>query len=232
MKRRLLKLVLLAVLAAGPGTAEPARPADPPLPVDEIVRRLQDRYDRTSDFTADFVQKVEVPALERTLESHGRVYFMRPGRMRWEFVEPEPQTIVADGKTLWIHQPDQNQVLRTPFRAAFRSQTPISFLFGVGKLEEDFEVSVTAADEEKIRLRLESRQDAEIGLLVLIVSRDTYDLRGAEVTDPLGNLTRLELANLEREVGLDDSTFRFEIPEGADVVDSPELFGEADEEMP
>ncbi|MGH7823265.1 MAG: LolA family protein, partial [Candidatus Binatia bacterium] len=77
--------------------------------------------------------------------------------------------------------------------------------------------------DERIRLRLEPRQDSEIGTLVLTVDRADYDIVGADVTDPLGNVTRLRFSNLERAVGLQDARFRFEVPPGVDVVESPDL---------
>lgn len=196
--------------------------ADSAPKVGEVVRRLQARYDATKDFTADFKQAVEAATLGKTLESSGRLFFKRPGRMRWEFVEPETQTIVADGRTLWVHQPDHQQVLKTPFRAAFQSATPVSFLFGVGKLASDFDPSLAeAASENAIRLKLVPKQAHEIGVLVLDVDRRTYDILGAEVADPLGNVTRLQFSHLKRDVGLKDSEFTFTVPPGTDVVEPP-----------
>ncbi len=190
--------------------------------VGEVVRRLQARYDSTKDFTADFSEAVEAATLGKTLESSGQVFFKRPGRMRWEFVEPEQQTIVADGQTLWVHQPDHHQVLKAPFRAAFQSATPISFLFGVGELAKDFTPSlVPIPGTDVIRLKLVPKQEHEIGVLVLDVNPQTYDIVAAEVTDPLGNVTRLKFSNLKRDVGLEDSKFTFTTPPGTDVVEPP-----------
>ncbi len=224
MKRFLSALgaAILAVLAAA--RFEPAAPASSPRPspkVDEVVRRLQQRYDATSDFTADFTQAVDVPTLGKTLTSKGRVFFKRPGRMRWEFLEPEVQTIVADGTTLWVYQPDHRQVMKAAFRAAFQSATPVTFLFGVGKLVDDFRTSLVSVTEDVLRLRLEPKRDAEIGTLVVTVNRKTYDIVGAEISDPLGNVTRLAFSNLKRGVGLTDSQFTFEPPPGVDVVEAP-----------
>jgi outer membrane lipoprotein carrier protein len=193
----------------------------PPPNVDQVVRKLQKRYDTTSDFTADFTQEVEVPTLGRKLDSSGRLAFKRPGRMRWEFLAPEKQTIVADGQTLWVYQPEHRQVLKAPFRAAFQSTTPVSFLFGVGKLASDFHASLVDASDERLRLKLVPKQDKEIGVLVLDVDPKTYDIVNAEVTDPLGNVTRLAFSGLKRGVGLKDSEFSFEAPPGTDVVEAP-----------
>ena len=189
---------------------------------DEVVKKLQARYDATSDFTADFAQVVEVSTLGQKLESKGQVYFKRPGKMRWEFTEPDAQTIVADGTTLWIYQPEHHQVLKAPFRAAFQSATPLSFLFGVGKLREDFNASLPpGTDASRIRLKLVPKQDREIGTLILDLDPKSYDIVAAEVTDPLGNVTRLAFTNLKRGVGLDDAKFKFTVPPGTDVVEPP-----------
>jgi outer membrane lipoprotein carrier protein len=211
--------------ASKPGTkkaAKPTKAAAPSSRVDRVVQRLQERYDSTPDFTADFTQAVEVPTLGKTLTSRGRVLFKRPGRMRWEFVEPEKQTIVADGKELWVYQPDHRQVLKAPFRGAFQSSTPVSFLLGVGKLSEEFQASLLPDDPKgAIRVKLVPKQSAEIGTLVLTVEPKTYDLVAAEVTDPLGNITRLTFSNLKRGVGVDDEQFVFRVPPGVDVVEAP-----------
>jgi outer membrane lipoprotein carrier protein len=217
--RRFLHVAFaVAVVAA----AVPTRAAVSAPDVGEVVRKLQSRYESTADFTADFAQQVEVKTLDQKLESRGKVYFKRPGRMRWEYLQPERQTIVADGTTLWIHQPDHNQVLKAPFRLAFRSSMPVSFLFGMGELTRDFAASIDAADGATVRLRLEPKEaESEIGLLVLTVDAATYDIRAADVTDPLGNVTRLEFSNIRRGVGLGDAEFVFRVPDGADVVEAP-----------
>ena len=189
--------------------------------VADVVQKLQKRYDSTADFTADFRQAVEVKTLGKTLETHGKVFFKRPGRMRWDFLEPERQTIVADGSTLWVHQPEHAQVLKTPFRLAFQSAMPVSFLFGVGKLAQDFDAEIASADAKRLQVRLVPKQEPEIGVLILTVDPSTYDILGAEVTDPLGNVTRLEFQNFRRDVGVADSQFVFEVPPGTDVVEAP-----------
>jgi outer membrane lipoprotein carrier protein len=213
-----------AVAAAKPKAATtPASSAAPASPkTDEAVKKLQARYDATKDFTADFTQEVDVPTLGQKLQSSGQVFFKRPGKMRWEFAEPDPQTIVADGTTLWVYQPQHHQVLKAPFRAAFQSATPLSFLFGVGKLREDFNASLLPdTDASRLRMKLVPKQDREIGTIVLDVDPKSYDIVGAEITDPLGNVTRLVFTTMKRDVGLDDAKFEFVVPPGTDVVEPP-----------
>jgi outer membrane lipoprotein carrier protein len=123
---------------------------------------------------------------------------------------------------LWVYQPEHHQVLKTPFRAAFQSATPISFLFGVGQLKDDFDATLASnGPPDVIRVKLVPKREHEIGVLVLDIDPQAYDIAGAEVTDPLGNVTRLAFSNLKRDVGLEDSQFTFEVPPGVDVVEPP-----------
>jgi outer membrane lipoprotein carrier protein len=194
------------------------------LDVNEVVRKVQERYDATHDFTADVTQEMTIVSLGKTTTMHGTVVFKKPGKMRWELSDGEPQVIVADGSTLWLYQPKEHQVLKAPFDAAFRSTTPISFLTGVGRIAQDFEVSLdgTDADGQTQYLMLVPRHDsAAVGRLRLAVARDTYDIRGAEVQDPLGNVSRLRFERSKRNVNPADDQFVFQVPPGVDVISAP-----------
>ncbi|MBI3303929.1 MAG: outer membrane lipoprotein chaperone LolA [Deltaproteobacteria bacterium] len=186
----------------------------------DLVKRLQARYDSTAGFRADFTQEVESATLGQKVESRGTVAFKKPGRMRWEFSEPQ-QTLVSDGECFWFYQPADKQVLKTPFQQAFSSSTPASFLTGVGRLDQDFTVSLTGETTDVYQLRLTPKKDAEaIGLLDLAVSAKTFDILQATITDPLGNVTRLRFSNIDRTAPLDDALFHFTAPPGVDVIEA------------
>ena len=63
---------------------------------------------------AEFTQVVTSPAREgrpaRARNSSGTFEFQRPGHFRFDYAKPFSQTIVADGKTLWLYDADLNQV--------------------------------------------------------------------------------------------------------------------------
>jgi outer membrane lipoprotein carrier protein len=193
--------------------------------LDAVVRKVQERYDTTRDFTADVTQEMTIASLGKTTSAHGTVAFKRPGKMRWDLRQGEQQVIVADGETLWLYQPSEQQVLKAPFNAAFRATTPISFLTGVGKIAQDFEVSVDPEDEKgsaEMHLVLVPRRDSSgVGRLRLTVARDSGEIRGADIHDPLGNVSRLRFEHIQRNVGLTDDQFTFQVPPGVDVISAP-----------
>ena len=221
------QLLLIAVVAAQTPTAA-APPAAPPAVVaikpgaaDEVVQKLQQRYDATRDMQADVVQEMEISSFGRKLTSKGKVYFKRPGRMRWDMNDGQRQTIVADGTYLWLYQPSEQQVYKAPFGQAFQSTTPVSFLTGIGRISDDFNVSPDGEEGPLLFLRLVPRAGEGIGVLRLGVDRKTYDILSAEVRDPMGNMTRLQFSDLKRDKGVDDDLFVFHIPQGAEVVEAP-----------
>ncbi len=210
----------LALLAAPAGSRGGDRS---PAEALAVARRVQARYEQTADLAAEFSQEMRLAAGGQVIRSHGRMFFAKPGRMRWEYQAPEPQTIVADGETLWVYQPEDRQVLRAPLRRAFQSDTPVSFLLGVARLERDFEPSLLdGAPAGVLRLRLEPRaEEGSLGTLVLEVDAETYDIRAATIRDPLGNTTRVALRQVRRNAGVDPALFRFERPPGVDVIQAP-----------
>ena len=192
--------------------------------LDAIVRKVQERYDTTRDFTADVTQEMTIASLGKTTTAHGKMAFKRPGKMRWDLTQGDEQVIVADGETLWLYQPKEKQVLKAPFDAAFRATTPISFLTGVGKIAQDFDVSADGEDEKAgvLYLMLVPRRDnASVGKLRLSVARDSGEIRGGEIHDPLGNVSRLRFDHIKRNVGLGDEQFVFQVPPGVDVISAP-----------
>jgi outer membrane lipoprotein carrier protein len=216
MTRRIAALCTLLITL--PGTALAVGDAA------DVVRKVQQRYDATRDFIADVTQEMTIASLGKTTTAHGTVAFKKPGKMRWELSNDEPQIIVADGTTLWLYQPKEHQVLKAPFDAAFHSTTPISFLTGVGRIADDFEVTLDGAggDRDPISLVLVPRHDGEtLGKLRLSVERDSYDIQRAEIQDPFGNVSRVRFEHIQRNRGLSDERFVFEVPPGVDVISAP-----------
>jgi outer membrane lipoprotein carrier protein len=220
--------------AAVPSPAGSARPARSPVAPEQgatsscpapaaVVEKLQARYDTTKAFRADFRQQTTVAAVGESEEGHGAVAFKKPGKMRWDYVVPQEQRIVSDGTTLWIYQPAERQVVKAPFKAAFVSSTPVSFLAGVGRITDDFraERDARGCSAGRIHVKLLPKNAQDLGSLALAVDAATFDIVEAAVTDPIGNVTTLSFANVQRNVDIADAEFGFTVPPGVDVIAAP-----------
>jgi outer membrane lipoprotein carrier protein len=208
----------LALLAALLSIAVPAH-ADA---LKDALARLQKRYDDTRTMRADFKQIVESKTLAGTLETKGTVAFEKPNRMRWDYEPPDAQTIIGDGETIWIYQPDLKQVIKAPLKQAFQSGTPVSFLAGLGRVERDFDASLVRDEPEQWVLRLVPKQkDSGIGAMELGVRKSDASVAEAKITDAAGTTTRILFSGEHRNVTLEPDLFHFSPPPGVDVVKPP-----------
>lgn len=187
---------------------------------DAVVEALQKSYDSTTDFVADFRQETEVKTLNRTMKAFGKLSFKRPGKMFWRYDEPKNQFVLTDGKHLYFYQPEQNQVIKSPLKNAFRGDIPLSFLLGLGNLKKDFTATLKASDDNQNVLRLEPKGEAGgYSEILLGVSKASSDILWVSVRDAASNLTTLRFSGMRKGVGIQDSLFQVKIPEGADIVE-------------
>ena len=209
---RLVLIVLGAVLLVAPAHADALKDA---------LGRLQARYESTKTMEADFQQTVESPTLAGALKTSGKVAFEKPNRMRWDYDPPDKQTIVGDGSTLWLYQPDMNQVIKAPLGEAFQASTPLTFLSGLGRVERDFNASLEHDEKDRWVLKLIPKQDAAFGTLGLTVRKDDASIAEARITDSVGTTTRIAFSNERRNARIEAGRFTFTPPAGVDVVKPP-----------
>ena len=210
-----MRWVVCLVLAAA--VVAPARADE----LADALRTLQQRYESTRTLVAKFRQEVESPTMAGKLTSNGTVSFEKPNRMRWDYAAPDRQTIVSDGETLWIYQPEEKQVLKAPLREAFQATTPVTFLGGLGHVDRDFTPTLESSADDRWVLKLVPREARGVGTLVLVVRKGDASIEEARISDPLGTTTHLALSEERRNVSLGADLFHFTPPPGVDVVRPP-----------
>ena len=210
-----MRWVVCLVLAAA--VVAPARADE----LADALRTLQQRYESTRTLVAKFRQEVESPTMAGKLTSNGTVSFEKPNRMRWDYAAPDRQTIVSDGETLWIYQPEEKQVLKAPLREAFQATTPVTFLAGLGHVDRDFTPTLESSADDRWVLKLVPREGRGVATLMLVVRKGDASIEEARISDPLGTTTRLALSDEKRNVSLGADLFHFTPPPGVDVVRPP-----------
>src|SRR5262249_49074432 len=210
----------LALLAFSSLLAIPAISGSAAENEEQVVDQLQKSYDSIADFTADFRQETELKTLNKTLKAFGKVTYKRPGKMLWRFEEPKSQWVLADGQSLYFYQPENKQVLKTPLKNAFRSNAPLTFLLGIGNLKRDFKATSKGVEGNLYVLQL-GPKDGSKGTdeITLGVDKQNYQINWSRTKDVGGNLTTVHFSNIRRGVGVNDSIFRLQVHQGADVVD-------------
>jgi outer membrane lipoprotein carrier protein len=193
---------------------------------ESVARDLQKKYDRITDFSADFVHSYRGGILKQQATEQGHLLVKKPGKMRWEYTSPEKKTFVSDGHKLYSYIPQDKQVVVSTVPADDEAPSPALFLTGKGNITRDFNVffdKVPEAPAGSIVLRLTPKKhEPEYNSLTLVVKPSTLDLFMLITVDPQGGRSVFTFTNLKENVGLADNQFVFKIPRGVDVVtDAP-----------
>ncbi len=208
--------LVLAILFIGHG---PVRAAESDPSVDAIVAGIVKRYN-VPGFSADFEQESILKAMAVTDTASGVVTVRQPGRMRWEYLVPDPQTIITDGDDLWVYRPLENQVLVGKAPALFGGGKGAGFLSNIQTIRDNF-VITTEPIENAGRYRLKlvpNRSSAELMAIELEINSATFGLVRIITFNVYGDETRIELKNVDFDKVPPESQFRFDVPAGADVV--------------
>jgi outer membrane lipoprotein carrier protein len=210
--------IALAMLLA---LALPVSAQGPTL--DDVIRGVESAYGKMTDLKGEFTQSALNKSLNQTIDAKGVVYLKRGGKLRWEYAEPTRQEIVSDGKTIWIHTPQLNQV-NTGAAPEALSGPAGSFLSGLGKLRQHFSVRFLNPAQPKdadgnVVLDLTPKQPLPtLARLVLSLDAKSYDVRKAVVYDQFDNTVTMTFTSVAINTGLPDKLFVFEPPKGTATV--------------
>jgi outer membrane lipoprotein carrier protein len=217
--------VLIEILVLDPLGSPPdlnAATDNSNLSVDQILDRVENKY-TNSEFSANFIQKSYLKAMEIMDQASGKVYIKYPGKMRWEYEKPDRQIFITDGEKLWVYRPDDNQVQVGKAPSFFKSGKGASFLSDISLVRQKFDISLKKDKQDEsdpfYYLKLTPREKTlDIAEILLMVSKQTFNVVQIISIDLYGDENRIDLLNFAFRADLDDSLFSFKIPEGVDVL--------------
>jgi outer membrane lipoprotein carrier protein len=191
----------------------------------EALKQTQKRYSQIKSLKGRFLQKSYLSALDQSETSSGEMSFLKPGLMKWVYLDPHRQTFVIRDTTLWLYQEDLNQVVIQEFEKVLVSDLPVAFLMGIGDLTKDFELQKACENRDGTVLELAPRNkkgDSENSLntFSLLIEKGSFTPKGALVTDVGSNSTSIIFSQTQvNPAGLDEKDFEAKIPSGADIDD-------------
>ena len=192
-----------------------------------LLDKIQQTYERTRALTAHFDQVATLTSLNRQQTSSGRVYIEKPHSIRWEYTQPDAQTILYDGTTLHIYTPKRHQLLQSVVDENNRTNIALLFLAGVGKLRESFAVTVLESPEPQLVYLLLMPRSSQAGFseLHIAVNTQSYFVEKLLIHDSIGNLTEIRLSSLESPTGLPAKTFELAIPPDTEILTPMDFTG-------
>lgn len=199
--RPLLVTLLVLLGIAAPLAAAPTAP-------EAAVQQLQKKYQRLHSLEFDFTQATQTSG--RTRQGSGNAVFYRPGAkesnghgvIRWDYTEPTEQTLVNDGRELFVYTPRDKQLLVTPAGemeadityALFTGAQSLLDAFTAASVDPDFQLSEPPADSEAVLLTPKEPQ-SQLKRLQLWLGADRT-IRRLLFEDHFGALTELTFTSV------------------------------------
>ncbi|MFE1600020.1 outer-membrane lipoprotein carrier protein LolA [Methylobacterium sp. ID0610] len=164
-----------------------------------VIERANAYFNGVSTLTGNFVQ---IGADGRKIG--GKLYLAKPGRLRFDYDQPSPLEVVADGTSVAVR--DRKLATQDLY---FISQTPLKFLLRERiDLARDLSVTDVSTDPGSVRISLEDRSTlGGTSRIVLVFDDAMKGLSQWRITDPQGYQTTVLLSNLQRGRPIDGMMF-------------------------
>jgi outer membrane lipoprotein carrier protein len=230
-------ILSLAWLAATWFLISVAQPTVSDVPV--LLRKFETTYHASKTMRASFLERYLDNGKEVRSEA-GVAYFARPGKMRWEYVSPEVNLYVVDGKWSWFYVPADHTVTRIRAKQSTDARTPLALLAGEMKVSRicnsvDADTAARPSDPAGVVLRCilraseNSSRAAANGQGRDVPVENNYalfelnpvngELLRVLVAEPGGVQIEFRFTNWEFGPRIEDSMFHFQAPKGVAIVD-------------
>ncbi len=212
-----------------------------------VVRAIESHYRGVKTLEAVFLETYREGQRVLRIES-GRVYLLRPRRMRWEYESPEKKLFLADGKRVWFYVPADHTASRAPMKESPDWRTPFALLTGKARLSElctrvalanpasggrpdarliaagDVLLSCTPRGEAKPESQVPSASAGAIH--EILIEADAAGQIVRVVIEQPGEIeAEIRFGDWKENVPLAEALFHFEPPPGVAIIDEPTLTG-------
>lgn len=184
---------------------------------DQAAAQLRKQLDAMNTLQGDFVQTTYNKTGVEQDSSSGNFMLMRPGKFYWKTLDPMPQLLVSNNKTIWLYDPDLETVNVREFTDDLR-QTPALLLSAdIDQLRKSFSVTLDTKDTTAEKYTLTPKVTEGMFQHLTLVFK-AGQLTEFAIQDSLGQLTRCVLSNVQRNKTLPEENFFFVPPEGVEIL--------------
>jgi outer membrane lipoprotein carrier protein len=194
---------------------------------DPLLELFEARYSSARTLQATFLERYRENGNLVRAEA-GDAYFLRPGKMRWDYQAPEKNTFLVDGKYVWFYSPADHTVTRMPVKRSEDWRTPLAFLTAhmklsrlCSKIEQARDEKPSKPDDTVYRCTLHGSGDSPLpsGRPILFELSPEGDLARIIVPQEGGIELEFSFTGWRWNPALQPSVFQFVAPRDAVLVE-------------
>lgn len=185
------------------------------------ARAVDEYYNHLQSLKSSFNEIYQAAGISRS--ESGVVWLKKPGRMRWEYREPKAKLFLVDSQNAYFYVPGERQARRTSLKKIDDIRSPLRFLLGKTKLEKELDGLSLAPDVAAIQsgdvvLRGVPKNLKDRVSEVLLEVSPTYQITRIVIQGTDGTSTDFRFSQIEANVPVADSLFRFQPPPGVAMI--------------
>lgn len=169
-----------------------------PALAQNVPQQVADHFSSVKTMTGEFVQFG--PRGEQT---GGKFYLERPGKIRFDYDEPSPVQVKADGKAVVIHNRKLDTYDMYPL-----GQTPLNLLLSDRIDLSGDRVKEVKQEAELLTIKMGDKSVFGDSTITMMFDPSTYDLRQWTITDKQGKDTSVILIGVQEGVRFENRMFR------------------------
>ncbi len=206
------------LIVAIPAHAEDIRP---------LAHAVDNHYNHLRSLQSDFTEIYRGDGPER-VES-GTLWLKKPRKMRWEYRSPNEKLFISNGQVVWFYLPAERQLRKTTLRKLDDWRSPLAFLLGKTKLENELQGLSQAVDQSPLgagntvlrgvpRNVVSQSMAGRVNEVQLEVTPSDQIVR-IVLLETDGATTEFRFAGWKENVEVGDSRFEFTPPPGVETVE-------------
>lgn len=186
-----------------------------------IIQQIETNLQSYQSLQARFEQIYTPIIVSEPSKESGRLYYLKPGLMRWEYSGQEKRIYLIKDKILWEYLPEEKQLIIYDLSAQEFNQTLLNLLSGQINIEKDYQISfIDSSSSSRIKINLIPRaEESEYEAIEIEIDGKTLLLRQISFTDLTGNRTEFRFNEIKINRPLKMELFQLEVPENTEIID-------------
>jgi len=189
--------------------------------IHQLARAVDDHYNHLRSLQSDFTEIYRGEGAER-VES-GTLWLKKPRKMRWEYRSPKEKLFISDGQEVWFYLPAERQLRKTTLRKLDDLRSPLAFLLGKTKLENELRGLSKVVDQSPLGagntlLRGVPKATGQVSEVQLEITPSDQIVR-IVLLESDGGTTEFRFAGWKENPELNDGRFKFTPPPGVETVE-------------
>ncbi|MEO8665313.1 MAG: outer membrane lipoprotein chaperone LolA [Ignavibacteria bacterium] len=181
----------------------------------EIIKKVQTKYENISDAKATFTQTLKGSG-GKANSSSGVIYIKKGNKYR---IEAGGQIIITDGQTSWSYSPRRKQVVIDNYKDEGNSFSPNKFLFNYPEnFYSDLEGEDNVGGVDCYIIKLTPRSGGSVKSAKIWIDKNEDLIRKINIVTTESTNT-YSLKDISLDAGVSASKFSFSPPEGVEIID-------------